>query len=224
MLVGSIKNALSTRSPLDLLQLSGKVTPMFLRGLWWNLWFENSKGVALIGRHVTIHNPQYISVGQGFVAEDYSEIQGLSSEGIVFGDHVTVGRFAMIRPSGYYGREIGVGLKIGDYSNIGQYCFIGCSGRITIGRDVLMGPRVSLIAENHNFDNLKIPIREQGVSRKPIVIEDNCWIGNGSTILAGVHINDGAVIAAGAVVVDEVPSNAIVGGIPARIIGWRTQE
>jgi acetyltransferase-like isoleucine patch superfamily enzyme len=220
----NVKSDLLTRPSRVLLQLVGKVGPMFLRGLWWKLWLERSAGLVLIGKHVTIHNPQYITIGRDFVAEDYSEIQGLSLEGIMIGDHVTIGRFAMIRPSGYYGREIGVGLKVGDSSNIGQYCYLGCSGRITIGNNVLMGPRVSLIAENHNLSRLNIPIRDQGVSRQPIVVEDDCWLGSGSVILAGVHIQQGAVIAAGAVVTKNVPAYAIVGGVPARVINWRNKE
>lgn len=194
---------------------------MLVRGVWWRLWFKHSKGLVLIGKNVSIRNPQYISVGREFVAEDYCEIQGLSREGIIFGNHVVIGRYAMIRPSGYYGREVGVGLKIGNFSNIGPYCYLGCSGGIEIGNNVLMGPRVTMSAENHNFLRLDIPMREQGVTEKRIVIEDDCWLGSNSIIMAGVHIGKGAVIAAGAVVTKDVPSLAKVGGIPASIISMR---
>lgn len=194
---------------------------MFVRGLWWKLWLRRAPGLILVGKHVTIRNPQYISVKGSFVAEDYSEVQGLSKEGIVLGEHVTIGRFAMIRPSGYYGREIGQGLQVGDFSNIGAYCYIGCSGGITVGSHVMISPGVKMFAENHDFGRLDIPMRDQGVTRQPIVVEDDCWLASDSIILAGVRIGTGAVVAAGAVVTRDVPPYAIVGGVPAQIKGWR---
>lgn len=209
---------------LELIQLYEKVAPMLLRGLWWRIWLRRTSGLALVGQHVTIRNPQYISIGRNFVAEDFCEIQGLSKQGLVFGNHVTIGRFAMIRPSGYYGREIGEGLEVGDNSNIGAYSYIGCSGKIKIGNGVLMGPRVSLFAENHNFNQLDVPIRDQGVTWDSIIIEDNCWLGSGSIILAGVRVCQGSVVAAGAVVTNDVPPDSIVGGVPARIIGSRVPD
>ncbi len=215
------KDLFADRPAWVILQLLGKVGPMFLRGLWWKLWLKHSAGLVLVGEHVTIHNPQYISVGRNFVAEDYCEIQGVSREGIVFGEHVTVGRFAMIRPSGYYGREIGIGLKVGDHSNIGPYCYIGCSGGIEIGQNVLMSPRVSLYSENHDFARLDAPMNAQGVTRQPTTVGDDCWLASNSVILAGVHVGEGAVVAAGAVVTKHVPPCAIVGGVPAKVIGWR---
>lgn len=215
--------AIFNESPLAVLQTFGKVGPMVLRGLWWKIWLKRASGLVLVGRQVTIRNPQHVSVGDRFVAEDYCEIQGLAHEGVTIGNHVTVGRFAMIRPSGYYGREIGVGFKIGDHSNIGAYCYIGCSGGIEIGRNVMMSPRVSLYAENHNFPRTDIPMKVQGVTRQRIVVEDDCWLASHCAILAGVIVHTGAILAAGAVVTEDVPPYAIVGGIPAKIIGWRKQ-
>lgn len=212
------------RSSAVIFETLVKMIPMFLRGSWWRLWFKSSSGLALIGKHVAIRNPQYISVGSNFVVEDFSEIQGLSRQGIIFGDHVTIGRFAMIRPSGYYGREIGEGLQIGNNSNIGAYCYLGCSGRIQIGNNVLMGPRVSMSSENHNFSRLNIPIREQKVTRQPIVIQDNCWLGSSCVITAGVVIGEGSIIASGAVVTKDVPAYSVVGGVPAKLIKMRTSE
>lgn len=194
---------------------------MLARGALTKPRLKRSEGLLLVGKGAILRNPQFISLGRRFVAEDYAEIQGLSSEGVVFGDDVTVGRFAMIRPSGYYGREVGIGLRVGDNSNIGAYCYVGCSGGITIGNNVLISPRVSMFAENHNFSRRDVPIKEQGVERKAIVVEDDCWLASGSTLLAGVRVSSGAVVAAGAVVNKDVPARAIVGGVPARVIGSR---
>jgi acetyltransferase-like isoleucine patch superfamily enzyme len=228
---GQLKKVLSRKggafegySLLSLIQLVHKIIPMLLRGLWWRIWFRRVLGLVLIGKQVTIRNAQYVSALGDLVIEDYSEIQGIAQEGLVFGDHVTIGRFAMIRPSGYYGREIGVGLKVGNHSNIGPYCFIGCSGRIEIGNGVMMSPRVSIYAENHNFYRTDVPMKDQGVTRQQTIIEDDCWIASNSVILAGVRIGHGAIIAAGAVVSEDVPPNAIVGGVPAKVIGFRDQK
>jgi acetyltransferase-like isoleucine patch superfamily enzyme len=203
------------------IQMFAKITPMFLRGLWYKLWLHKSNGIILIGNHVAIHNPQYIHINNFFVAEDNCEIQGLSKYGITIGRHVTVGRYAMIRPSGYYGREIGEGLRVGDDSNIGPYSYIGCSGFIEIGKEVLMGPRVNLLAENHIFERADKTIRSQGVKREKIHIQDNCWLGGGCTILAGIEVGYGSVVAAGAVVTKNVPPYSIVAGVPAKIIRSR---
>jgi acetyltransferase-like isoleucine patch superfamily enzyme len=214
-------DSLTFRTPRDNLEMLCKAGPMVLRGLYWKLWLKRAAGLVLVGKHVTIRNPQYISAGRSFVAEDYCEIQGLAKGGIVLGDHVTIGRFAMIRPSGYYGREMGAGLTIGDHSNVGPYCYLGCSGIIEIGNHVLMGPRVTMSAENHNFDRCDLLISQQGVTRERITIEDDCWLGSGSIIVAGVHIGKGSIVAAGAVVTKDVPAYAIVAGVPARIIRSR---
>ncbi len=193
---------------------------MWLRGLLYKPFMGESH-LLLVGSHVSLRNLSQIYAKGTLVIEDYAEIQGLSRQGIIFGEKVSIGRFAMIRPSGYYGREIGEGLKIGDNSNIGAYCYLGCSGQIIIGRNVLMGPRVSILAENHNFSRLDVPINEQGITRKPIMVQDGCWIGSNSVITAGVTIGKGSIVAAGAIVTHDVPSYTIVAGVPARVIGRR---
>lgn len=78
-------------------------------------------------------------------------------------------------------------------SSIGPYGFVSCSGKITIGKNVMIGSRVSLFAENHNFSEKDKSIKEQGVNNKGIIIEDNCWIGSGVIILDGVTIGSGSV-------------------------------
>lgn len=115
--------------------------------------------------------------------------------------------------------DISPHIKVGDRSELGCNCLI--YGGVTIGKDVLMGPDVKIITRNHNFSNPNVPIREQGDYERPVIIEDDVWIGANVVILAGVKINRGAVVAAGAVVHSEVPALAIVGGVPARIIGRR---
>ncbi|MNG32136.1 Virginiamycin A acetyltransferase [compost metagenome] len=76
-------------------------------------------------------------------------------------------------------------------------------------------------AENHVFSDKTKPIKEQGIYRQGITIEDDCWIGSNVTILDGVTIGTGSVVAAGAVVTKDVPPYSVVGGVPAKIIKER---
>jgi acetyltransferase-like isoleucine patch superfamily enzyme len=156
------------------------------------------------------------------VLEDFSEVHGLSSEGISFGADVSIGRGTLIRPSGYYGGEVGIGLRFGDRSSIGPGGYIGCSGRVVVGNDVMMGPGVSIFSEDHNFSSISATIKEQGVTRSFAIIEDDVWIGSGSTITAGVTVGRGSVVAAGSVVTRDVAPYTLVGGVPARVIRDRT--
>ena len=83
------------------------------------------------------------------------------------------------------------------------------------------GNYVSVHPENHNYSSLHVPIRDQGVTGKGIVIGANCWIGAKVTILDGTRLGNGCVVAAGAVVKGEFPDNCIIGGVPAKVIKMR---
>lgn len=110
--------------------------------------------------------------------------------------------------------------NFGKFIRIGKNVFINhcCSfldmGGITLEDNVLIGPKVNLITENHPQD----PANRRALITKPIVIKRNAWVGAGATILPGVTIGENAIVAAGAVVSKDVPANSIVGGIPAKII------
>ena len=86
----------------------------------------------MIGKGVQITHGKHITCGKRVKFEDYSEIHGLCSDGLVFGNDVTIGRGVMIRPSSYYGGDLGKGLEIGDNSSIGPDAYVGCSGKIII--------------------------------------------------------------------------------------------
>lgn len=117
--------------------------------------------------------------------------------------------------------RFGRGVTLGDRSGIGINASIG--EQTHIGSDVMMGPDCVIYTRNHRFDRLDIPMREQGYGPvEPVEIGDDCWIGGRVTILPGVHVGNGAVIAAGAVVTKDVPPYAVVGGVPAKIIyNWK---
>jgi acetyltransferase-like isoleucine patch superfamily enzyme len=193
------------------------------RGVVRALFFRSHGGFVLLKRGVILKNTQYLSVGRQFIAEERCEINGLSKRGLVFGDRVTVGAFALIRPSNQYGGHVGEGLMVGDNSNIGPFSYIGCSGFITIGKNVMMGPRVGLYAENHAFDRTDVPMNQQGVRHEEIHIEDDCWLGANCIVLAGVRIGKGTVVSAGSVVTHDIPPYSIIGGIPAKVTKSREQ-
>lgn len=205
----------------EIIQIGFQMVPWFIRGIYRSFFFKRRTGLTFIGKNVRIRFPQHVSVGKNFLVEDFVEIMGLSHKGIVCGDNVTIGAYATIKPSSYYGKGRGAGLIIGDNSNIGRYAYIGCSGLITIGKNVMMGPRVGIFAENHIFDRTDISIKAQGVERKEVVIGDNCWIASNVTITAGVRIGQGSVIAGGSVVTQDVEPDSVVGGVPAKLISKR---
>jgi galactoside O-acetyltransferase len=94
-------------------------------------------------------------------------------------------------------------------------------GHITIGDNVLIGPNVVLRSNNHVFARADALINDQGMTEGSITIGNDVWIAANAVVLQNVSIGDGAVVAAGAVVTKNVPSYAIVGGVPARTIGTR---
>ena len=193
----------------------------FIRGLFVRLRIKSAKGLLLVGKKVRIFYPNNLQVGYNTIIEDGAEINCLSLQGIKLGNRVTIGKYAIIRPSNIYGGPIGEGLTMGDNSNIGPYNYIGCSGKITIGNNVMLAPRVSIYAENHVFDHPEILIRDQGVEKKEVIIEDDCWIAANSILLAGVTIGKGSVVAAGSVVTENVPPYSVVAGVPAKWIKSR---
>lgn len=181
-----------------------------LRGLWKRLFIKETHGLFLVGKGTKITHGSHISCGRNVKFEEYSEIHGLCSAGLTFGDNVTISRGVMIRPSSYYGGDLGVGLVMGDNSSIGPHGYIGCSGKIVIGANVMLGPKCSLFAENHVFSDIEATIKSQGVKQKGIIIEDDCWIGSNVVILDGVTIGKGSVIGAGTLITKDVPPGSIV--------------
>lgn len=182
----------------------------FFRGIYKRLFLKQAKGLLLVGKNVQITHGKNICCGKNVKFEDFSEIHGLCRDGIILGDYVTISRGVMIRPSSYYGIDLGEGLVIGNHSSIGPYSYVGCAGKIIIGENVMFGPRCNIFAENHIFSDLESTIKSQGVKRKGIVVEDDCWIGGNVTILDGVTIGKGSVIGADSLISKNVPAGSII--------------
>jgi galactoside O-acetyltransferase len=122
--------------------------------------------------------------------------------------------------------ERGSRLVIGDdvLLNVGVMINADCGGTILIGSRVLIGPYTVIRAANHRIDDVNVPIISQGHEPGSIVIEDDVWIGAHVTILPGVSIGRGAVIAAGSVVTRNIPAMAVAAGCPANVLRYRGQE
>lgn len=189
------------------------------RGIYYRIFKLKSRGLISIGPQVRIVGPRRNLVfGKRCKIDRGSVIQAITRSAMVFGDDVTICEGVLIRPTGHWGGPIGAGMVMGSRSSIGAYSFVGCSGQLTIGDDVMIGPRLTLIAENHNFADVNESMNRQGVNNRGIVIGNDIWIGACVTILDGVTIGDHSIIAAGAVVTKDVPPFAIVGGVPARVL------
>lgn len=119
--------------------------------------------------------------------------------------------FAMFPP--FY-TDCGKNISVGKNVFINSGCRFQDQGGITIGDGVLIGHNVVLATLNHDIN----PRKRSTMYPAPIAIGKNVWIGANATVVPGVSIGDGAVIAAGAVVTKDVPANVIVGGVPAKII------
>lgn len=114
----------------------------------------------------------------------------------------------------------GRGITIGNNSGLGKNCSV--RGPLEIGDNVMMGPDVVILTNNHCTERIDIPMNQQGtLPNEKVVIANDVWIGTRAVILPGVHIGNGCIIAAGAVVTKDVPDFAVVGGVPAKVIKYR---
>lgn len=172
------------------------------------------------GELIMLTDPDYPKVGQAI--QKAFEITGKLNSSYYTDDEVRDKLRELT------GRNIDVTTRIklpfytdfGQFIELGKNVFInlGCifmdRGGITLEDNVLIGPGVKLITENHAEE----PELRCNVYSKPILIKKGAWLGAGATVLSGVTIGENAIVAAGAVVTKDVPDNTVVGGIPAKII------
>jgi acetyltransferase-like isoleucine patch superfamily enzyme len=155
----------------------------------------------------------------------------LRLDGVVFiGPKVTIeiGRKASVR----LGRWVWIGkgtkirchegeVRIGAKTVMGEECTISAYQHVSIGEQCVVADRVMLIDFDHNVAEVERPIRVQGIYKRDVRVGNNVWIGYGAQILRGVTVGDNAIIGASAVVSKDVPANAVVAGVPARVIRMR---
>lgn len=115
-------------------------------------------------------------------------------------------------------------IEIGNNVRIGPKSHLSGMGGIKIGDNVKLGPQVIIWSANHNYFKPEALPYDSTYIKKTVTIEDNVWIGARVSIVPGVKIGEGAVIAMGAVVCSDIPPCAVAGGNPAAIIKYRDIE
>lgn len=115
-------------------------------------------------------------------------------------------------------------IYIDESTYIGPYVCLAGPGNIKIGKNCLIAPHTGIFANNHVFNDPTQNISEQGVTRRGIIIGDDCWLGHGVTVLDGVTIGEGSVIGAGSVVAKDILPYSVAVGVPARVVKSRKEE
>lgn len=148
---------------------------------------------------------------------------------LVGGKFITVGKGTYIKKdsslcawNGFNGMHFSPSITIGADCGIGERAHITAINSITIGDGVLLGKGVTISDNSHGNTtaaDIEIqPRKRMLVSKGAVVIENNVWIGDKATILAGVTIGEGSIVGANAVVVNDVPAHVVVAGNPAKIV------
>ena len=151
---------------------------------------------------------------------------GLTLEGnieVTAAKRVQLGRCVRLGKDIYLGAWPEGELVVGDNSYIGRWTIILAHQSVIIGNDCLIAPGCHITDVNHGIAPGEL-IRKQPLDSKPVRIGNDVWVGTGCSILPGVTIGDGAVVGARSVVTDDVPSNAIVVGSPAKLLRYRTEH
>ncbi|MDR7208958.1 acyltransferase [Flavobacterium piscis] len=154
-----------------------------------------------IKKDYSIYNPQYIEIGDDFKALERFRIEAIDN----FGDQT-------FTPT----------IKIGNNVNFNTDMHIGCINSIIIGDNCLFASRIFISDHNHGETTKEMlqwfPMKRPLLSKGPIVIKNNVWVGEGVAIMPNVTIGENCIIAANAVVTKDVPPNCIAAGVPAEII------
>jgi len=114
-------------------------------------------------------------------------------------------------------------VRIGAKTVLGQECTISAFQHVSIGRECILADRVMLIDFDHGVVEVERPIRLQGIYKRDVRVGHNVWIGYGACLLRGVTVGNNAIIGTNSVVTKDVPDDAVVGGVPARVLRMREQ-
>ncbi|WP_017317580.1 acyltransferase [Mastigocladopsis repens] len=191
-----------------------------LRNLVYRTIFASIGKQVYIQEGVEFLSASYVEIGNGvFIFKGARlDARGHQNNRIYLGNGVAIER------------NVNIGRLEDSYIEIGQETFVGPGvciagpGDIRIGKRCLIAANSGIYANNHNFADPIEPIKYQGISRKGIVIEDDCWLGHGVAVLDGVTIGEGSVIGAGAVVTKDIPPYSVAVGVPAKVIKSRTSK
>ena len=179
------------------------LTPRYARLFWRYLW---RRLLTPAGWRWRSGGPFFFGKRLELKIEPRGEIR--------FGRFVWIGDGTKIR---CHEGEVAIGPK----TVIGQECTISAYRHVAIGEQCVIADRAMFIDFDHGVVEVERPIRSQGIYKRDVEVGNNVWIGYGACILRGVSVGDNSVIGTNSVVTKDVPANAVVGGIPARIIRMR---
>ena len=185
------------------------------RSIVWRL-LADCRGTLAADTGVIIKHSGHIEFGDGVFLDRRVYLHG-GTGGLKIGSRTRIMYGAQINVFNY--RNLSTSrINIGSDCVVGAGCLITGQGGVDIGDSVIIAPKVMILPVDHICDNPDLPIKEQGLEAKPIVVESNAWIGAGAIILGGVKIGKGSVIGAGSVVTADVPPRCVAAGNPARVI------
>jgi acetyltransferase-like isoleucine patch superfamily enzyme len=192
---------------------------ILIRQKFYKSLFKHLGKKPLFGASIIIRHPQKISLGDSVVISENCllDARGESNQGILIGDNVNLSHHVLlICKNG----NITLGNNIGIGANSAFYAVAG--NQIHIEDHVLVGPYTYIGGHSYHFDRTDIHIAYQGINPKGGTrIQEGAWIGARVSLMDGVTIGRGAIIAAGAVVTRDVPDFAIAAGVPAKVIRYR---
>lgn len=169
-----------------------------IRYLRWCKKLGSHNSGFIIHPHCDIHNADRIHLGKGVGIGSYTYL------GPVIEDH---------------GNKYNPSITIGEGTWVGKHCSIAAIGDVKIGKNVLFAGYVHITDHSHGYEDITRPITPQPlITKGPVIIEDDCWLGFNCEILSGVHIGKHSVVAARSVVTKDVPPYSIVAGNPAKIV------
>jgi acetyltransferase-like isoleucine patch superfamily enzyme len=200
-------------------EIPGALGYVLRKWLYSKLFQYLGRGVIL-GRGVALRHPDRIHMGDRVAVDDHVllDAQGAGPDGIRIGNEVIISRNCIVQ-----GKTGPVFLEA--RTDIGPNTIISSAAGITIGRDTLISGNCYIGGARYNWQRTDIPMSRQGQhSKGPIRIGDDVWLGAGATVIDGVTIGKGSIIAAGAVVVSNLPEYVIAAGVPAKIINRRGKE
>jgi acetyltransferase-like isoleucine patch superfamily enzyme len=181
------------------------ITPKYARLFFRYLW----------RRFFTHTGRRWSTDGPVFFGRDL-QLQTGKQASINFGRFVWIGDGTKIRC--HEGR-----VEIGAKTVMGQECTISAYRHVKIGEQCVIADRTMFIDFDHGVVETERPIRQQGIYMKDVTVGSNVWIGYGACILRGVSVGDNSIIGTNSVVTKDVPANAVVGGVPARVLRMRDE-
>ncbi len=174
---------------------------------------------GFVERTASIHHSNLEMGLHCFIGDRVIILQKKSGGKVKIGSYVNIYRDTIIET------DFGGDLTIGDYSSIHPRCQINAYvSSVVIKNGVMIAPNCAIYPHTHGLE-FGIPIRKQPLlSKGPILIDDEAWLGFGVIVLGGVRIGKGAAVGAGAVVAHDIPDNAIAVGNPAKVIRFRNND